>query len=508
MANLDLLLKYFPTGTTEGEKQLFDRVFVTPEQLPEVLTAPAGSPRVLVGNKGIGKTAILEWLFNAAKAKEIPALLLRPDDLDVSQLAQASDVATIKRQMYDCFLDAIAVAIGRTLSGLLTGENEVLYRTAIARGARSEDWGGKLLRLLGGLSKPVTQIDAQQLANELAVKAVSPQRIADAIHHYLLTEKSLFLVLIDDTDQVCQPDNPQHLNRLWGLLLAVRRLTSENSNIKCIVTFRTEVWMRLLRNEQGQRDQIDHFRPLVLFLRAPEDHIRTIFLRRVIEAAYEDGYPHRSTITHFFDDEYMTLPTSTERRSWISFLLKSSRERPRDLVQLVNHIARAAKSRGAQRIGSGDAETAMDGYSRERTEDLAIEMGHDCPMFLDIIRSFADLPFECGFEELRRHLQTLPSRFTIRIAGATLRPGDGDDVIKLLALVHESGFLNARVPDDTKPLKYRHVTFLDDPNLVQGSRWNDLQSARWEVHPVFRTYLIAIQRERANRQIRPNSRPP
>jgi hypothetical protein len=258
----------------------------------------------------------------------------------------------------------------------------------------------------------------------------------------------------------------------------------------------------MLRNDRGQRDQIDHFRLLVLFLRAPEDHMRTIFLRRLIEAALEDGHQGGGSMTYFFDDEYMTLPTSTERRSWISFLLKSSRERPRDLVQLVNHIARAAKERGASTIGAGDAEKAMDGYSRERSEDLAIEMGQDCPMFLDIIRSFVDLEFEVSFEELRAHLRTLPSRFAIQIAGRVIKPGDDADVITLLALIHESGFLNARVPDNTKPLKYRHVTFLDDPNLVQGSRWNELQSARWEVHPVFRKYLIALSRERDNRQVR------
>jgi hypothetical protein len=507
MSKLDRLIKYFPTGTTEGEKQLFERVFVTPNQLPDVITAPAGSPRVLVGNKGVGKTAILEWLFDATKADGIPAIFVRPDDLDLSQIREASDIGTIKRQMYDRFLDAIAVAVGRDLSGLLTGEDEVLYRTAIARGARSEDWMGKLVKLLGGLSKPITHIDAGKLATDLAAKAVSPERLSEALTNYLLAEKSIFLVLVDDTDQVCEPDNPQHLNRLWGLLLAVRRLTSENHNIKCIVTLRTEVWMRMLRNDRGQRDQIDHFRPLVLFLRAAEDHMRTIFLRRVIEAAIEDGHSASGSLTHFFEDEYMTLPTSTDRRSWISFLLKSSRERPRDLIQLVNHIANAAKGRGAVAIGSGDAEKAMDGYSRERSEDLAIEMGQDCPMFLDIIRSFVDLEFESSFEVVRAHLRTLPSRFAIQIAGRTIKPGDDADVITLLALIHESGFLNARVPDSTKPLKYRHVTFLDDPHLVQGSRWNELQSATWEVHPVFRTYLISLKRERDNRQIR-GDRPP
>ena len=501
MSKLDLLLKYFPTGTTEGERQLFDRIFVTPDQLPEVLTAPAGSPRILVGNKGVGKSAILEWLSSGAKERKIPILFLRPDDIDMSGLGDATDAGSIKRQMFERLLDAIATEIGKHLSGLLSGETETLYRTAIAKGARGPDWMGQLIKLLGGLAMPVTGIDADKLAQDLAKQAVSPQRISEALRAYLLAEKSIFLLLFDDTDQLSTPDSAQHLNRIWGLLLAVRKLTSENPSLKCVVSLRTEVWMRLLRNERGQRDQIDHFRPLVLFLRAPEEHMQTIFLRRLVEAAFEDGYQGANSMTYFFDDEYMNLPTSTERRSWISFLLKSSRERPRDMIQLVNHLAKTAKARGASTIGSGDAQTAMESYSKERAEDLAIEMGYDCPAFLDVIRSFADLPFECTFEQVRAHLRTIASRFAIQIGGRAIKPGDDGDAIILLGLVHESGFLNARVPDDTKPLKYRHINFLDDPHLVQGPRWNELQAARWEVHPVFRTYLMALQRERQTRVI-------
>ncbi len=500
MAKLDSLLKYFPTGTTEGERQLFDRIFVTPEQLPDVLTAPAGSPRILVGNKGVGKTAILEWLSNSTRAKEIPTLLIRPDDIDMSGLDSAMDAGTIKRQMYERLLSAVATEIGKNLSGMLSGETELLYRAAIANGARDPDWAGKLLTVISAIAKPVKGIDADQLAKDLAKKAISTERIADAVKGYLLSEGSIFLLLFDDTDQVAPPDNAQHLNRIWGLLLALRKLTSENLNIKCVVTIRTEVWMRLLRNERGQRDQIDHFRPLVLSLRAHDSHMQTIFMRRIVEAAHDLGYQEgQNSLLCFFDEEHMNLPTSMERRTWMSFLLKSSRERPRDLVQLVNHLAKTAKARGAVTIGSGDAQTAMESYSKERAEDLGIEMGYDCPAFLDILRSFSDVPFECTFEQIRAHLRTVASRFSILIGGRAIKPGDDGDVITLLALLHESGFLNARVPDDTKPLKYRHVNFLDDPHLVQGPRWNELQGASWEVHPVFRTYIIGIQKEKQNR---------
>ncbi|WP_148040530.1 P-loop ATPase, Sll1717 family [Marichromatium sp. AB32] len=497
MSKMDTLKKYFPTGTTEGDRRLLDRIFIAPEQLPEVLAVPTGSPRVLVGNKGVGKTAILEWLFAAAKKKQIPTIFLRPDDLDLASIANVSDVSSIKRGMYDCFLDAVASAIGQKLSGLLKGSAAKLYKESVARGAREEDWMEKLLTLLSKLSKPVAQIDASDLARDLAKQSLSTERLADVVQSYLFSEKRLFLILIDDTDQVATLDDPQHLNRLWGLLLAVRKLTSTNPKIKCVVTLRTEVWMRLLRNEKGQRDQIDHFRPLVMFLRAPEELIKSILKKRLALAAAEDRFNGSVPIRHFFDDEWMNLPTSDERRSWEQFLTKSSRERPRDMIQLVNHLASAAKARNSDHIGSADAETAMETYSKERAEDLAIEMGFDCPGFLDVVRSFSDVDFESDFETVRQHLRSVPSRFSLKIGARVVKPEDDDDALLLLSLLHESGFLNARVPDSRKTDNYRHIGFLDDPHLVQPSRWNELQRARWEVHPAFRSYLIALQKERS-----------
>lgn len=497
MPKMDTLKKYFPTGTTEGDRALLDRIFIAPEQLPEVLASPTGSPRLLVGNKGVGKTAILEWLFAAAKKKQIPTIFLRPDDLDLTQIASANDVASVKRGMYECFLDAVATAIGQKLSGFLTGSAAQLYKESVAKGAREEDWMAKLLTLLSKLSVPVTQIDAKQLAAELSKQTLSKERLAEVIQTYLLSEKSLFLILIDDTDQVASLDDPQHLNRLWGLLLAVRKLTSTSPNIKCVVTLRTEVWMRLLRNERGQRDQIDHFRPLVMFLRAPEKLIKSILKKRLMLAGNEDGYRGAQPMLHFFEGEWMTLPTSEERRSWEQFLLKSSRERPRDMIQLVNHLAGSAKARTSELIGSKDAEIAMESYSKERAEDLAIEMGFDCPAFLDVIRSFVDLDFETDFETIRQHLRSIPSRFSLKIGSRMIKPDNDEDAILILSLLHESGFINARVTDSRQREKYRHVGFLDDPHLVRNSRWNELQGARWEVHPAFRTYLIALQKERS-----------
>ena len=279
MSKFDQLIKYFPTGTAEGDRHFLDKAYISPNQLTNILSIPPGSPRVLVGNKGVGKTAILEWIFIVAKKRRIPVLLLRPDDLETAKLGEFTDVASIKREMYKCLLESVAASIGTKLKGFLKGHARNLYNEAVRQGVRDIDFGGKLLNLLSAISKPVIHIDGNQLASDLGRGKVTGN-IVDAVNEHLLAEQKLFFLLIDDTDQVASLETPQHLNRIWGLILAARKLTQTSPNIRCILSLRSEIWMRLTRDEAGQRDQTDHIRPLVVHMRAPGEYMTAILTKQ------------------------------------------------------------------------------------------------------------------------------------------------------------------------------------------------------------------------------------
>lgn len=495
MKPLDALLRYFTTGTAEGDRQFLDRVFITPEQMASILEIPVGSPRVLTGNKGVGKTAILEHLHKSMASQDIPALFIRPDDLDTSALVGNPDIATIKRAMHACLLASIATHIGGTLKGFLKGHAATLYSTAVTNGGRAPDWGTSLLAVLSELSKPTTKVDGARLAVTLAV-GKSNASLNTAVTSFLETSNRLFLLLIDDTDQIASLNSPGHLNRIWGLILAVRKLTQECPHIRAIISLRTEVWMHLTRADDGQRDQTDHIRPLIVTLRASDPYMSDILTRRLYLAAEDAGAKNTNPWSVFFDSKTMTLPMSDDQRPWESFILKSARERPRDMIQLVAHMARVAKKRGREQISAADAEEAMGTYSKERAEDLAVEVGAECSVFLSLVETFHAINFDTDFESLRRHIRSIPSRFSVNIRGRTLREGNDDDAILLLALLHEAGFINPRVSDHRHPRLFRHITFLDDPHFVQISKWNAMQAARWEVHPAFRTHLLSVKADK------------
>ena len=103
---------------------------------------------------------------------------------------------------------------------------------------------------------------------------------AQAISNHLVQHHAIAFLLFDDTDQVASPSDSLHLNRLWALILALRKLSEELTNLTIIVTLRSDIWLRLQRDEKGQRDQIDHFRPLIVDLAVGEDLLARILRRR------------------------------------------------------------------------------------------------------------------------------------------------------------------------------------------------------------------------------------
>lgn len=493
MSHLDVLLKYFPTGTAEGERSVLEQAFIMPEQMADIISAPVGSPRLMVGSKGIGKSAILQQLLRSCGEAQIPAMLLHPDDIDVETVGDAKDIGTLKRRMYQCLLTAMAVRLGQGANGLVSGAAAELHKLAVGVGKKKKDFVERLLSGLNAIAVPVAGVDAEKFARSLAGGVSGP--LSEAVKGYLVNAQSIAVLMVDDTDQLAAPTEVSHLNRLWAFLLAVRRLSEENPAIHPIISLRSEVWLRLQHEERGQRDQVDHFRTLAVDLRASGSHLEKILTRRLECARHEAGDRSANPLGPFFEKGDMALPQSTERRPWSSFITKSARDRPRDVVQLVHRMATTARNRGRSCITSADAEESMHTYSRERVGDLSIEVGNDCPQFEDVARTFAGQSFELSFEELRKHMTKIPTRFSVQVRSRTLHADDKDDFVRLLGVLFEAGFINARIPDSRMSKNFRHVVFPDDPTLVSLSRWNDLQAARWEIHPAFRTWLMDVQLE-------------
>src|SRR6056297_2613481 len=119
MADLSKLITYFPTGTAEGERDILDRVFVYADEFSSVIDPPEGSPNLLVGFKGSGKTAVLNFSMCMLDLQNIPNILLTPFDIDTSNMSGDESTGDLARKFYYSLLDSIAGKLSESNAGWL-----------------------------------------------------------------------------------------------------------------------------------------------------------------------------------------------------------------------------------------------------------------------------------------------------------------------------------------------------------------------------------------------------
>lgn len=499
---LEILLKFFPTGTTEGERHILRKAFVQLDEYIDIVSPPPYSPRLLIGKKGSGKSAIIDFSMTLLDKTKVPAIQIKPLDIELGEMPETASVGEVTRKAFLELAKAIARCLGASLSGLISSQDKQLYDEAVNAGLRERDTIEKLAQLLPKLAKPLTEVDISSLLPNSSEE--SRNRLVSAIKNNLESSQAGFYLFIDDTDQVAAPDRPGHLNRIWGFLLAARELSQRLEQLRIVISLREEVWRRITSDRAGQRDQTDHFTGLVHFLSPTREHIHKIIERRVILAAREVAPESTATWQIFFEPDMPKIPTTNERSSWPDLIVVRSRERPRDAVHLINSLAKSANCAGACKIGEELFAKEMIEFSKQRVSLLAQESEFDCPQIEHVIRTFSELQYDHGSfkaitETVREHLLHSGATAGVQLYGRSLKPGNEDDAIQLWKYLFDVGFLNARVADNRESDGYRHVYPREDPNYVSKARWNDMQATAWEIGPAYRDFLISLHQEKVAR---------
>ncbi len=499
-ARLDALLKFVPTGTTEGEKAILGEAFIRADEFAEIITPPPGSPRVLVGKKGAGKSAIIDFASRILNKGKVPNISLKPLDIDLSSMSTQSSVGELTRTAYLCLLQAIAGALSNNIRGLVSESDAEILNSAIAGGIQKPDFISRIARTLPKVAKSWVQADLSEvLPSTSKSTAISLER---AISQNISESQTSIYIFIDDTDQVAPPDQAGQLNRIWAFLLATRELSERIPQVRCIVSLRDEIWRALSSEKAGQRDQTDHFLTLVYNLNPSLDHIQNIFERRLQLAAKHigiEGLPNFYPL--FFEGNLPRMPTSQKRTSWADAIRTRCRERPRDAIQLINALAKAALHPIPKLIDEEIFANVMPAYSEQRVKLLAQEFEKECPNLLELVKSFGGIEFDSesftsSAETLKEHLRVLPSSFSLNLYGQAVKPGTNEGAFSIWEFLYSIGFIYPRVSDSRQPKGYRHVLASDSPKFVSEKNWNEMQASLWEIHPAYRDYLITVSKEK------------
>jgi hypothetical protein len=419
--------------------------------------------RILVGHKGIGKSA----LFHVAMAEDAQAgrlaLLIKPDDIAGIGDAEQNFLKLIREWK--------------------SGITEIISTKALVNfGMLRDDWRGKLNQYGG---KFIDFLQSTLRAENYANLAGAKRKVIDAF-----LQNGKIFVYLDDLDRGWQ-GNSQDVKKLSALLNAVRDLASECKGVCFRISLRSDVYY-LVRTSDESTDKIEgsvlwyswtnHEILAMLSKRVEQFHGRSrtteelvamnqVQLSRFLSPAMEDTFHGRGN--------WRNIPT-------YRMLMSLVRKRPRDIVKLCTLAARNARAKRHRIIGTSNFNDVFEEYSQGRLQDTVNEYRSELPdverLLLGMKPSREEKKAASGYvyatEALFSKIRNIQQSGVFKFHGG--RVADFKD---LAAFLYKINFITAR-KEDGEFIQRRYF----EESRYLSHKFVDF-GFEWEVHPAYRWSL-------------------
>ncbi|MET0979713.1 MAG: hypothetical protein ABWX90_00460, partial [Candidatus Saccharimonadales bacterium] len=311
--------------------------------------------RIVVGHKGVGKSALFQVAINEESLQNRLTLLIKPDDIvDIGEDT-------------DDFL--------KMIRDWKTGINEIIAKKALTSfGMLHDGWRGKLNQY-GGAALDFLASTIQQDKADL-----TPAKQA-ILRDFLKYQK--ISVYIDDLDRGWQ-GRKHDIQRISALLNAIRDISTENRGIYFRISLRSDVYY-LARTSDESTDKTESS---VIWFSWSNHEILALLAKRV--DSYFGGKvsesqflaKHQSQMMHYLNpiiEEKFSGNGHWQDAPMYRVLMSLIRKRPRDLVKLLTLAGREAKSVNSEIITTKNLEAVFEEYSQGRLQDTINEYRSELP---------------------------------------------------------------------------------------------------------------------------------
>lgn len=419
--------------------------------------------RVLVGHKGIGKSALFHVAMAESASEGRLSLLIKPDDIAGIGEKETNFLKLIREWK--------------------NGITEIIAKKALVSfGLLRNDWRGTLNEYGGKF------IDFLQSTFRAENYANLSQAKRAVIDDFLKNGK--IFVYLDDLDRGWQGD-PQNVKKLSALLNAVRDLASECKGVCFRISLRSDVYY-LVRTSDESTDKIEGS---VIWYSWTNHEILAMLAKRIEHfhnrqhstsdlVALDQGQLAKflsSVMEDVFEGKgnWRRIPT-------YRMLMSLVRKRPRDIVKLCTLAARNAHSKGASLIGTSNFNDIFEEYSQGRLQDTVNEYRSELP---DIERLL--LGMKPSREEKKKssgYIYTtdglLAKIHKIQQGGAfKFYGGKTADLKDLAAFMYKINFITAR----KEAGDFIQRRFFEESRYL-SHKFADF-GFDWEVHPAYRWAL-------------------
>lgn len=422
--------------------------------------------RILVGHKGIGKSALFQVAMAEDRDANKLALEVRPDDV-AGIGSGGSDLLSRISQWKDGLRSAILRSSLRAMNAPDCG----LLETVKAKSAN----------FVHGLAD-ILQPAISSYADSGAVKRA-------ALDNFLA--KREINVYIDDLDRGWAGKRDD-IERLSALLNAVRDLSRDNTGLRFRISMRSDVFF-LVRTSDESTDKLQGS---VIWYSWTNHQILALLVKRV-ESFFGRQLPEtqllgmsQTSLAQLLSpvlDERFNGQGKWQNAPMYRVLMSLIRRRPRDLIKLLTLAARRAAADRRSRIQTVDMQGVFEQYSQDRVQDTVNEYRSELPTVERLILGMKPNRKERTAREgyLYKTDKLLQKLNNIREGGEFT-----DAIGRMLSAKQLAGFLykiNFLIASKELPTGFIDRKYFEE-NKYLSSDLMDF-GYDWEVHPAYRWAL-------------------
>ncbi len=314
--------------------------------------------RILVGHKGIGKSALLKVAFMEDQTNGVLALWVRPDDIRSIISNDSADLNALIEEWK-------------------TGIVNVIFRKII-EAMRPDDPVGKVEKIKGTLSSLLIAVSKFFETHHGELYAGGVNKVVETFK-----KENVIRIYLDDLDRGWAARRKDIL-KISALLNAIRDICGSETNLHFRLGLRSDVYF-LVRTSDESTDKIERN---IIWMTWDNHEILTLIAKR-IETYFGRDIDEHQLLRKPQDQVAVYLRSVIVDRfigrgHWANrpirhVLLSLTRKRPRDLVKLFYGAAREAYKNGNEIIQSNDLERAFEAYSGERLQDAINEFKSELP---------------------------------------------------------------------------------------------------------------------------------
>jgi hypothetical protein len=422
--------------------------------------------RVLVGHKGVGKSALLKMASIEDDESSIISIFIRPNDV---------------RGIWDSSEQNLNELIEKWKTGLLRiVHSKVIERLGDVYSKEHEGFVGKSI---SGLTDAIGAFirSRSDSVTDLSLKSLMSAFMSN----------NTIRVYMDDLDRGWEA-KLSDIRNLSAMLNAIRDLCGDRRQIQFKIALRTDVY-RLLRTSDESTDKIernivplmwDNHEILILMAKRVATYLRTPFPESV-------GNMKQHAISKFLFpviDERFQHVGKWENAPIHRVLLSLTRRRPRDLIKIFYGGAKEAYRNGSNRITTTDLRNTFQNYSNERLQDIINEFRFEFTGIKELLyamkpnrreRNFA-AAFQFSRDELSKKIGKLLQQQSFKIAGKPYF-----SAVDVIEFMYKIDFITARREQEGSE-KIIRLHFDDSPHIISSAA--DF-GFHWEIHPAYRWAL-------------------